>query len=86
MSYKRVEAFAELYADFYDRGGGAGSGAALEHQTLSPDPLNLTDGDRRALVAFMHTLTATTGLTTRPARLPRLGDARLDTRLVGGSC
>jgi cytochrome c peroxidase len=49
----------ESVIDFYDRGGGAGIGIALDHQTLPPDPLKLTARERRELVAFMHALTDT---------------------------
>ena len=46
--------------DFYNRAGGAGIGIALPNQTLSPEPLHLTRSQRRALVAFMGSLTDTT--------------------------
>jgi cytochrome c peroxidase len=49
----------ESVIDFYNRGGGAGIGIALDHQTLPPDPLNLTDDDVASLVAFMRALTDT---------------------------
>jgi cytochrome c peroxidase len=55
--------------DFYDRGGGLGVGAKVPNQTLSPDSLHLTATDRRALIAFLQSLTDTTGLTARP--IPR---------------
>lgn len=45
--------------DFYDKGGGAGAGALIADQTLSPQPLNLTAADRAALVAFMRALSDT---------------------------
>jgi cytochrome c peroxidase len=51
--------------DFYDRGGGAGIGVALDNQTLPPDSLRLTPAERRSLVAFMRALTDTAGLTLR---------------------
>ena len=46
----------EEVIDFYNRGGGAGIGIELDHQTLPPDPLNLTDPEQKALIAFIHTL------------------------------
>ena len=55
----------EQVVDFYDRGGGAGIGVALGHQTLPPDPLKLTTPEKRALVAFMRALTDTTGTQRR---------------------
>ncbi|WP_250631456.1 cytochrome c peroxidase [Rhodoflexus caldus] len=45
--------------DFYNRGGAAGIGIQLENQTLPPDPLNLTAAEKKALIAFMHSLTDT---------------------------
>jgi cytochrome c peroxidase len=55
----------ESVVDFYDRGGGAGIGIALDHQTLPPDPLRLTAQERRELVAFMRALTDTSGTQRR---------------------
>ncbi|MCS7019938.1 MAG: cytochrome c peroxidase [Cytophagales bacterium] len=49
----------EEVIDFYNRGGAAGIGIELEHQTLPPDPLNLTAAEKKALIAFMHSLTDT---------------------------
>jgi cytochrome c peroxidase len=46
----------EEVVDFYNKGGGAGLGFALPNQTLSPDKLNLTATEKRALVAFLKTL------------------------------
>ncbi|WP_396223726.1 cytochrome c peroxidase [Gemmatimonas sp.] len=51
----------EEVVDFYDRGGGAGIGIALDNQTLPPDALKLTAREKRALVAFMRALTDATG-------------------------
>ena len=48
--------------DFYDRGGAAGAGAKIDNQTLAPDSLHLTPTDRRAIIAFLRTLTDTNGL------------------------
>lgn len=48
--------------DFYNRGGGAGIGVALENQTLPPDSLRLSAKERRALVRFMEALTDTAGV------------------------
>lgn len=46
----------EQVVDFYDRGGGNGLGFNLENQTLPFDKLNLTDPEKKALVAFMKIL------------------------------
>jgi cytochrome c peroxidase len=48
--------------DFYDRGGGAGIGIELPNRTLSPARLHLSRSDKRALVAFMRSLTDTTSM------------------------
>lgn len=51
--YKTLE---EIVA-FYDLGGGKGLGLAVENQTLPDSKLNLTGSEKKALVAFMKTLT-----------------------------
>jgi cytochrome c peroxidase len=51
----------ESVIDFYNRGGGAGIGIALDHQTLPPDRLNLNATEQRQLVSFLRALTDTTG-------------------------
>jgi cytochrome c peroxidase len=43
--------------DFYDRGGGAGLGLDVPNQTLPFDSLRLSPDEKKAIVAFMHTLT-----------------------------
>ena len=55
----------ESVIDFYNRGGGAGIGIALEYQTLPPDRLRLTANEQRALVRFLRALTDTTGTQRR---------------------
>jgi cytochrome c peroxidase len=62
--------------DFYDRGGGEGIGARLPNQTLSVRRLHLSAADKRALIAFLGTLTdtsetaATTSRTAAPSPAP----------------
>jgi len=51
----------EEVMDFYNRGGGAGIGIDLPHQTLPADPLNLTDMEIDAVIAFIKTLTDNPG-------------------------
>ena len=46
----------EEVMDFYNRGGGAGIGIALEHQTLPPDPLKLNQQEIKDIIAFLHSL------------------------------
>jgi cytochrome c peroxidase len=57
--YMHNGAFATLESvvDFYDAGGGAGIGARLAHQTLPPDSLHLSAAQKKAIIAFLHTLT-----------------------------
>lgn len=47
----------EEVIDFYDRGGGAGLGFRLAHQTLPPDRLHLTPEEKQDLVLFIKALT-----------------------------
>ncbi|WP_420573888.1 cytochrome-c peroxidase [Kordia sp.] len=46
----------EEVMQFYNVGGGVGIGIELENQTLPPDPLNLTDNEIKAIIAFIHSL------------------------------
>ncbi|WP_420151175.1 cytochrome-c peroxidase [Spirosoma sp.] len=76
----------EEVVDFYNRGGGRGIGIQLEEQTLADDPLNLTVVEQKALVAFMRSLTDTTGLTQRPNQLPIVdSNHTLNRRRIGGT-
>ncbi|MBP6758611.1 MAG: cytochrome-c peroxidase [Flavobacterium sp.] len=47
----------EEVIDFYNKGGGKGLGFSLENQTLPEDQLNLTESEKKQLIAFMKTLT-----------------------------
>ena len=47
----------EEVMDFYNKGGGAGLGFDLPHQTLPFDNLNLSDQEIKDIIAFMKTLT-----------------------------
>lgn len=49
----------EEVIDFYNRGGGAGLGFDLPNQTLSPDRLDLSEQEKKDLIAFLHALTDT---------------------------
>lgn len=70
--YMHNGAYATLdqVVDFYDRGGGAGIGAALRNQTLPTDPLRLTKAEKRALLAFMRALTDTSFAAAATPRAP----------------
>ncbi|MBD2755808.1 cytochrome c peroxidase [Spirosoma validum] len=46
----------EQVVEFYDKGGGRGLGFAISNQTLPANKLNLTPGEKKALVAFMKAL------------------------------
>ncbi len=75
----------EQVVNFYNLGGGAGMGLAVPNQTLPPDPLGLTENEVTALVAFMETLTDTTGMQERPERLPAFSNNKaLNNRKIGG--
>lgn len=47
----------EEVMDFYNKGGGAGLGFDLEHQTLPFDELHLSDEEQKAIISFLKTLT-----------------------------
>ena len=53
--YKTLEEVIE----FYNKGGGSGLGFDIPNQTLASDRLDLTAAEKKALIAFMHTLTDT---------------------------
>ncbi|MDH6602763.1 cytochrome c peroxidase [Myroides gitamensis] len=46
----------EEVMDFYNKGGGLGLGLDVENQTLPDTPLDLTDQEIQAIVAFMKAL------------------------------
>jgi len=46
----------EEVVEFYNKGGGEGLGFSVYNQTLSPDPLNLTEKEKKELIAFMKSL------------------------------
>ncbi len=47
--------------DFYNNGGGKGLGIAPANQSLSFDKLNLTIKEKKELIAFLGSLTDTSG-------------------------
>jgi cytochrome c peroxidase len=69
---------------FYNMGGGKGIGIDLANQTLPADTLGLTQAEIQDIIAFMKTLTDTTGLTQRPRSLPRFSDDVLSSRIAVG--
>jgi cytochrome c peroxidase len=70
--------------DFYHRGGGAGIGIDLPHQTLPFDRLDLSRQDITDLVAFMEALTDTSLNVEIPRRLPSFPTSKLNVRRIGG--
>lgn len=70
--------------DFYHRGGGAGIGIELPHQTLPFDRLDLSRQDVLDLVAFMEALTDTSLHIGIPNRLPSFPTSNLNARRIGG--
>lgn len=71
--------------DFYNKGGGAGIGIDIEHQTLPFDSLSLKKAEMKDIVAFMNALTDTTNMTSVPAKLPVFRDSlSWNNRKVGG--
>ncbi|MEO1516874.1 MAG: cytochrome c peroxidase [Bacteroidota bacterium] len=75
----------EEVMDFYNKGGGAGMGIDVPHQTLPDAPLNLTDQDQQDIIAFMKSLTDTDYDQSRPERLPTFENhPEWNKRLVGG--
>jgi cytochrome c peroxidase len=80
-----VYASLEEVIDFYDQGGGQGLGIDIPTQTLPAVKLDLTKEEKQAILAFMHTLTDTTGLTSPPQVLPSFpGKLVLTNRKIGG--
>lgn len=51
----------ELVMDFYNKGGGAGIHTAPANQTLPAEPLGLSRREIKAVIAFLKTLTDSTG-------------------------
>ncbi len=74
----------EEVVEFYDLGGGQGLGLEMPSQTLSADHLNFTEEEEEALIAFMKSLTDTSGLTSRPKKLPKFESSALNMRKIGG--
>lgn len=75
----------EEVVEFYNNGGGIGLGLDVPHQTLPGDSLNLSKREQKDLIAFMKSLTDTTGLTAYPTELPSFQKTPLlNNRKIGG--
>jgi len=70
--------------EFYNRGGGTGLGLDVPNQTLPKDGLQLSPAEKKAMVAFLNTLTDTSNTTSIPLRLPPMKNASLNKRKTGG--
>ena len=55
---------------FYNSGGGVGMGLDIDNQTLAPDSLGLLQHEIDDIIAFLHSLTDTSGMTTPIVNLP----------------
>jgi len=64
----------EEVMDFYNRGGGAGIGIDLEHQTLPPAPLGLEEEEIKAIITFMQSLEDFQHLDDKPTKLPEFAN------------
>lgn len=74
----------EEVIDFYDSGGGAGHGLAVEGQTLPTDSLHLSAAEKADLIAFLRSLSERTEPDVIPVELPRSRDRALNSRAPGG--
>lgn len=75
----------EEVVDFYNRGGGAGMGWKLAHQTLPFDNLELTTDEQADIVAFLESLTGDMSTFTVPDRLPIFENKpEWNDRVIGG--
>lgn len=75
----------EEVMDFYNKGGGAGNGLTVPHQTLSDEPLNLSKAEQRQIIAFMQSLNEDSIPFKAPLALPLVeGVPELANRKPGG--
>ena len=70
---------------FYNKGGGGGMGLTVPFQTLSEDPLGLTQTELNQLEAFMRQLSDNPFKNDQPLTLPQFkNNESLNTRVWGG--
>lgn len=75
----------EEVLDFYNKGGGQGLGYEVPNQTLPADSLGLNKKEINDIISFMKTLNDTSGLTSKPSRLPMIIQAGQPLeRTIGG--
>lgn len=84
--YMHNGSFADLSTliDFYDGGGGAGRGLAIDNQTLSADSLHLSIQEKADLIAFIHSLDEKIVFEKPPIALPLSKSSVFNQRKVGG--
>lgn len=70
--------------DFYDAGGGAGKGLAVNNQTLSSDSLHLTPAEKDNIILFLRSLNENISFEGPPAKLPLSKIKNLNERKIGG--
>jgi len=71
--------------NFYNKGGASGFRIDVPNQTLSRDPLELSNQQINDIIHFLESLSDTTGLTSAPITLPKLSPADASfRRVVGG--
>jgi cytochrome c peroxidase len=70
--------------DFYNAGGGAGRGLAVNNQTLSSDSLHLSPEEKNDLIHFIKSLNEDIQFENPPETLPISKNKTLNTRIVGG--
>lgn len=70
--------------DFYDGGGGAGRGLAIDNQTLSADSLHLSIQEKVDLIAFIHSLDEKVIFEKPPLGLPISKSSVFNQRKIGG--
>ena len=70
--------------DFYNTGGGAGHGLALDNQTLSSDSLHLTKPEINLLKKFLESLNESIEFEPQPEKLPVSKNKTLNNRKVNG--
>lgn len=59
-------------------------GIDVPQQTLAHDSLGLSEEEQKALIAFMKTLSDTTGTDVQPFELPSFPNEQLNNRKWGG--
>lgn len=80
-----VFATLEEVMKFYNKGGGNGIGLHYPNQTLSDDPLHLSNAEIKKIISFIHALSDTGVQSLRPKMLPKIEDhPEWNERAVGG--